>query len=155
MAWITDDELEAALKGALGIDPDAPLPPHFEKVVPWANRQAYYAVRAALIGRGFTADQVDDWEQREEFNERLGVCFAIKRAAMRGEGYDTQAAVEDCKEAVEELKTVAVVVDGEKAVPENGRVSYGSFDTSTDRFTMGEDPDGEGDFPGESDGTRL
>jgi hypothetical protein len=151
VAWITDAELKKALAAALGQVGPGDLASHWTPIVAWANRQAYYAVRARLMGRGFTSDQVDDWEQREEFNERLGVCMAIKRAAMRGEQVNLQAAADDCKEALEELATVAVVIDGE--LTGSGRVTTGEFTTSSDRFLLTE-PDGDGLWE-EGDGTKL
>jgi hypothetical protein len=138
MPWITDDELAAALKGAIGLDADAALPSSLAAVVPWANRDAYYRVRAHLMGRGYTADQLDAWEGRAAWNERLGVCAAVKRAGFRGEGYDTQAAAEDCRDAVEELKELAVVVGGEAADPAAGRITSGGYDTGDDIHTIGD-----------------
>jgi hypothetical protein len=71
----------------------------------------------------------------------MGVCRAIKRAAMRGEGYDLASAVEDCKAAAEELKTVAVVAtDGTLTTPANGRISTGDYDTDGDRFQISDPP---------------
>jgi hypothetical protein len=150
MPWITDAVLKKAVASALGQAGNADLASHWDAIIGWANRQAYRDIRAALIGRGFTSDQIDDWEAREEWNERLGVCSAIKRAAMRGEDVNVQAAIDDCKEAREELKTVPVVVDG--VLLSSGRVSYGEFDTDSDRFQLDE-PDGP-DF-GTDEGTRL
>lgn len=153
MPWITDVELKTAMEGALGSS-TGELPSSFPvKIIPWANRMAYQTIRAILIGRGYTDDQLDDWDAREEWNERFGVCLAVKRAAFRGEGYDTQAAIDDCKEAREELAALAILVDGEVVFPVSGRVSYGEFDTSSDRFLLTE-PDGEGDWE-EGEGTTL
>lgn len=151
MAWLTDTELKAAVAGALGQAGPADLASHWDKIVPWANRQAYQTIRAVLIGRGFTDDQVDDWDAREEWNERLGVCLAIKRAAMRGEAVNLQAATDDCKEAREELLAVPVVVDGE--LLSSGRVSRGDETTTGDRFQLDE-PDGSADWHTD-EGTKL
>ncbi len=152
MPWITDDALRSAVASAVYGGAAADLPSNWNAIIPWANRSAYYAVRAALLNRGFAADVIDDWEQNAEFNERLGVCMAVKRAAMRGEGVNAQAAIDDCKEALEELKTVAVVVDGEVAAPATGRIGSGSIDDTGDRWQAGE-PGGGGGY--EDLGTRL
>lgn len=143
MPYITDATLKAAVAGSLGVDGPTALPAHWDKIVPWANRDAYQRIRAYMMGRGYTAAQVDAWEARAEFNERLGVCTAIKRAAMRGEDVNVQAAIEECKEVVEELKTIPVVL--EDALATSGRVSFGDVDTGEDRFTLDE-PDGDGRF---------
>lgn len=151
MAFITDAVLKKAVASSLGQAGNADLASHWDAIVSWANRQAYRDIRAVLIGRGFTGDQIEDWEAAEEWNERIGVCLAIKRAAMRGEDVNLQAAIDDCKEAKEELKTVPVVVDG--VLLSSTRVSYGDEDTSGDRFQLDE-PDGSADW-GTDEGTRL
>ncbi len=152
MPYITDAVLKKAVASALGQAGIADMASHWDAIVSWANRQAYRDLRAILIGRGFTDDQVEDWEANEEWNERLGVCLAIKRAAMRGEAVNVQAAIDDCKEAKEELKTLPLVDDDGELIG-SGRVSRGDEDTSSDRFQLDE-PDGSADF-GIDDGTRL
>jgi hypothetical protein len=139
MAWITDTQLKEAVAGALGLASAHDLPSHWDQVVEWANRDAYKRIRSALMGRGFTDDQLDEWEARTEWNERVGICTAIKRAAMRGEQYDTQSAIEDCKAAFEELKTETIVIDGEAIYPTGGlgRVGYGEYASDPDdRHTL-------------------
>lgn len=143
MPWITDATLKTAVSGALGYASSSALASHWDNIVPWANRQAYQTIRAVLLARGFTADQIDDWDAVDDWNERIGVCLAIKRGAMRGEQYDTAAAIQDCKDATEELKTVPIVIDGE--VVRSSRVSFGDMDTAADRIRIGE-PDGSGSF---------
>ncbi len=153
MAWITDAELKTAIAGALGVASSAELPAHIgTNLVTVANGKAYKKLRAVLMGRGFTAAQLDDWEARTEWNTRLGVLYALLEASKRGEAYPTQL-MEDYKQALEELKEEQIVVADEIALPVNGRVGTGDLDTGADRFTLDE-PDGSGDFT-LGDGTRL
>lgn len=144
MPWITDATLKTAVAASLGYASSSSLASHWDNVVPWANRMAYEKLRAALLARGLTSDQAEDWSAREEWNERVGVCLAVKRAAMRGEQVDTTAAVEDCKAAFEELKTEPIVLDDGTLV-RSSRVSTGDMDDTHDRIRLGE-PDGSGSF---------
>lgn len=156
MPWITDAELKTELAGALGLAASSSLPTHFSSIlVTTANSRAYTKVRGVLMGRGFTAAQLDAWEARTDWNKRLGVLAAFIHAAKRGEKYETSNLLQEWKEALEELMTETIVIADEPVYPtgDNGRVSTGDYDTSSDRFTLDE-PDGSGDFS-VGDGTRL
>jgi hypothetical protein len=143
MAWITDAVLKKAIASSMGQGGSPDLAPHWDAIVSWANRMAYQTVRAILIGKGLTSAQADDWDANEEWNERFGVCMAIKRAAMRGEQVNVQAAIDDCKEAREELLELPILIDG--VLVTTGRVTYGDHETSSDRFQLDE-PDGSADW---------
>lgn len=155
MAWITDAQLRTAVAAALGLTGPVDLGSHLTPVCAWANPFAYKKIRAVLMGRGFTSSQLDSWEGNTEWNERLGVLYAVLRASKRGEGYDAAGVEQEIKDALEELAAETIVISGEAVYPEGtaSRVSYGDETTSADRFLLDE-PDGSGDF-GIADGTTL
>ncbi len=156
MPYITDSELREAVAGALGLASAADLPVHWTgRIVSSANTRGYNKLREVLIGRGFSAAQVAAWEGAANWNERLGVIYAFlearKSAADIGGNLDGEL-----EAALEELKTVSLVIDDEVVypTPTNSRIGRGDMTTTGDRFTLSE-PDGTGDFEPPSDTTRL
>jgi hypothetical protein len=157
VAFITDPELTKACKSA-NTHASNPLPAHWEDAVPRANRWAYNRIRGVILARGFTAAQFAAWgesgEEGRDWNERVGVLYAFWLASKsdddRGRAY-----ADELKEAVEELKTLPIVIAGELVSPTGSgtRVGYGDFDTGADRFLLAES-DGEGRFES-TGGTEL
>lgn len=137
MPYIEDNALRAAVAASQGMTGPAALPPHFASVISRSNRMAYNALRSCLLNRGFTAAQIDAWTDREDWNERLGVCQACwavsKSAEDRGEAFRRE-----WKELLEELAALTIVIDGEAINPTGAgtRISSGSYDTTDDRHTM-------------------
>lgn len=136
MAYITDNALKAAVAASQATaGPDA-LGAHWHQVIPRANRMAYNALRSCLLNRGFTAAQIDAWTDREDWNERLGVCQACwsvaKSSDDRGEAFRRE-----WKELLEELAGLAIVINGEVVDPTGAstRVAFGSYDTTDDTHT--------------------
>lgn len=148
MAFITDDLLTEATQAANAMRAE-PLPDHWERIIPTANRRAYYKLRGVMLGRGFSAAQFASWGNGEttdgaDWNKRLGVVYAFLEASKgdddRGREYRAEL-----KELFEELKILDIVIDGDIAVPASGRVGFGDAATSSDRFLLN-DPEGDGLF---------
>ena len=148
MAFCTDDELTDAVQAANAMRAE-PLPDHWDRIVPLANRRAYLKLQSVVLGRGFTAADFAAWgassaTQGYDWNLRLGVVYAFLEASKgdddRGREYRAEL-----KELLEELQEEDLVIGGEYATPESGRCGFGESDTTSDRFTLNE-PDGDGLF---------
>lgn len=135
MAWITDAQLKAAIAMRKHLASAASLPKNFVDVAPRANASAYGRIRGVLLGRGFTAAQADAWDDREQWNEDLGVAWAEWRTA---DPEDRHQAWLEIKDLLEQLATEPILIDGEVVTPSgaSSRVGYGSFDTTDDTFSM-------------------
>lgn len=156
MPYITDSVLRDAVAGALGLASASDLPLHWTvRLISSANTRAYNKLREVLIGRGFTAAQVAAWEGAANWNERLGVIYSFldarKSGAEIGGNLDSEL-----EAALEELKTISLVIDDEVVLPTpaNSRIGRGDMRTADDRFTLSA-PDGSGDFEPPTDTTRL
>ena len=155
MAYITDATLVDAVKAANSHAAN-PLPDHWDNIVPRANRYAYGRIRSVLIGRGFSATQVDAWgatDDGQDWNERIGIVEAFIQAS-KADPEALAAFRDELKALMEEFATYAIIIDDDQAVPDNGRITTGTFDTSSDRWTL-DDPDGSGDFSPPSESTEL
>lgn len=137
MAWITDDELKAAVAGIIGMAAATDLPANWNEIVPKANRFAFNWVRAKLAGRGYSPAQMDLWDMGPDYNRSAGLCRAFKDAALKGEPVNLSIIQPYCDE-LKELDTVTITAGGEVLDPasESGaNVGYGDFDTGSDTFT--------------------
>lgn len=133
MAWVTDAELTTAVTDATG---GGTLADSWSSVVTWANLHAYNRLLSVLGGRGYSAAQLADWDDRVQWNTRLGVCLAVRQKMWRGEGYDWQVARDEYEAITEELKAVIITIDGVPVDPANGRLTYGTYSTSHDTHTL-------------------
>lgn len=140
MAYITDTVLRTALAKRIGttlswLDTSSP---HFDQLVTEANEQAYQTILTVLLGAGYEKATIDTWDRREEFNRRLGVCFALREGALLNEGQ--LAALEHVCKCEEELKTITVTVNGEIVEPDGGNpvVGTGDMANANDVFVFDE-----------------
>lgn len=136
-SYITDAALTAAVAASQGMEGPQRLPPHWLAVIPRANRTAYNQLRSSLFKRGFTAAEVDAWDSRCDWNERLGVCQACwavsKSSEDRGEAFRRE-----WDDLLKELAELTIVDAGAPVAPsgENVRVGSGTYDTTNDRHTL-------------------
>lgn len=134
----------------------APLPDHWDRILPQANLRAYQKLRAVMIDRGLSPAQFAAWgagaaSDGYDWNLRLGVVYAFLEASKADE--DRGAAYRaELLELLEELRDLPIVIDGDAAVIDRPRVSTGDEDTSRDRFRLST-PDGSGNF--NRDGTGF
>jgi hypothetical protein len=135
--YITNPNLSTAVAAANTQGSAASLPAQWNSIVPSANIFAYNRIRSVLFNRGFTPAQVDAWDERESWNEQVGVCVAFWRASKsdedRGEPFRREF-----EALMEELKEMAIVIDGVIVNPTGSgtRISFGDFDTTSDIHTM-------------------
>ena len=136
MAWITDDDLGDAVAARLQTTRAqlASDSAYWTTIVSDANTEAYQYIRTKLLARGYSIENIDGWDRREEFNKKLGVCIALENGAA-AKNYPLDAVDRICK-CREELETVAIVVDDAVVTSESSgaRVSSGPVDPSGDTF---------------------
>lgn len=139
MAYITDEYLLGKVAARLGTTVEL-LTDEAEQwidIVADANVEAYNAIRTALVARGYDAETADLWDRREEFNRKLGLCFALRDGALTRE-YDSKALDRLCN-CEEALETVPILINGVEAEVESGEGSIGYGDMSRDDDVMGDD----------------
>lgn len=132
MPYITDAALSAACATSAQAASAADLPAHWANAVASGNADAYDCLRAALGNRGFTDSQIDAWDARVTWSRRLGINRTRWYAT---DDLETQRLLdEQLKEFLEQLATVAVVIDGEVVFPDaaNGRIGYGAYAADED-----------------------
>jgi hypothetical protein len=156
--FVTDPKLTDAVTAANAMQA-APLPGHWDAIVPRANLRAFNKLQGVILNRGFTPDQFADWGDGEDspgydWNVRLGVLYAFLEAS-KGDQDRGAAYREELKEALEELGEYDVVIGGEYVAPDpaNARVGFGDVDDSDDRVRL--DSADRGDYPSVHDGTRF
>lgn len=137
MPWITDAELKTAIATADAQASSSANPAHLTNAAAAANTAAYNRIRSVLFNRGFTAAQIAAWDERVDWNTRVGVVLAFWNVSKgdedRGEPFRREY-----ESLMEELKDLMLVVDGVPVNPAGSgtRVSYGSFDTEDDIHTI-------------------
>lgn len=130
MPYITDAVLSAACASAAQAASAADLPAHWAAAVPRGNRMAYRRLRAALLNRGFTSAQIDDWDARVEWSETLGInrahWYATDDLEVR------RLLNEELKELLEQMVEEAIEIDSALGATTNGRIGYGAYDEDED-----------------------
>lgn len=137
MAYITDNALRSAVAAANGLESAASLPSQWNAIIPSANLFAYNRIRSVLFNRGFTPAQADAWDEREEWNEQVGVCVAFWRAAKSDEDRG-EAFRREYEALMAELEKTAIIIGGDIVQPTGSgtRVGFGDYDTASDVHTM-------------------
>lgn len=134
MAWITDAVLKSAYASRRQFASSSSLPDHASDAAAAANASAYGRIRGILLGRGFTAAELDAWDDREQWNTDVGITFLEWKT---GDGDARLQAWEELKALLEMLEELPIVIDGEVVTPSGSgaRVGTGDFDTTDDTFT--------------------
>lgn len=135
MTWITDDDLKAVLASTLGLGAAADLPAFWGPLVARGNAAGYNFVRAALSANGYTPAQMDLWDDRETWNVRAGLYFALELANLDDERAAAQ--LDRLWERLQALAKVLVTVGGDNVNPAGRQqVSTGAYDTAADRHAL-------------------
>ena len=118
MSFLRDVDLLANLADRLKLGGAAELPDYWAStIVPQANQSAYQEILGRLLRRGFTKAQIDLWDRGREFQQSLGVYFALVNGGAY-QGYDTLTI--DRLDRRCELDTVLVFVAGVWVIPPAG-----------------------------------
>lgn len=134
MPYLSDAELLTAVTACLKkaeMEVDSP----WQDIVARANRKAKGQIKRSLVARGYSVAQVEDWEDLQEFNENLGLYWAL---TLGGVAADFDDKFIKSLDRAEELARVMVLIDSELAAPDNpGRVRSGPMADPDDAiFTM-------------------
>jgi hypothetical protein len=146
--WLTDDEVKDRLAGILQLQGGrSALDPVWDEVVLRCHASAWKAVRSILMGRGYSALQLDSWDERQEYEGDVAAAFCLRDPAApqtetfrRMEGEESDYAVPDDPVVVRhldrrpELYTLTLVAqDGTVILPPEdaiaGAVGFGSMRT--------------------------
>lgn len=132
--YITNDVLKARLVACLQRAGLTDSDSNWDLIVADANEWAYNEIVSALLERGFTISQINEWDRREEFNKSLGLFWCLVLGGVT-HAYDDKF-IRDLDRR-EELKTVFVSTGQEPVDPETeNRISTGMLENDADVFTM-------------------
>lgn len=131
--FVRDADVVGAIQSALAVSSlDAGTP--WEGIAHVANMAAYGQIRAALLKRGFSAAQVDSWDQGAEFQLDLATYWALVRGGLTK---DFDPKFIDRLDRRKELATVYVTAAGNAVNPASPRVARGEIcDPVHDVFSM-------------------
>lgn len=137
MPYITDAVLASAVAASQTLASAASLPAYFNAIIPTANLFAYNRIRNVLFDRGYTAAQLDLWDERTNWNEAVGVTVAFWKAS-KGDEDRGEAFRREYVQQMEDLVKTRIVIAGVITDPAGsmGRVGHGDFATSTDLHSM-------------------
>jgi hypothetical protein len=103
-------------------------------IVAEKNQDAYSLIRSKLMERGFSAAQIDSWDQREVFNRNIAVCMSLRAAMSVYQDITREKYYEACS-YIDALEKVFVAADDEAVNATNPTVSHGAMQNSSDKFS--------------------
>lgn len=122
--WITMADLKGVLARELGKEA-GDLEPRWAGVVADANAAAASDILTTMLGMGYTASQVDLWDQAPRFNKQLGLYFCLSFGAglsgLSKEDIDRH----DCRDQMR--KYTFIVSDGVPVSPTPGQTDIGGI----------------------------
>jgi hypothetical protein len=133
--FITEDELTDQVQATLQlaeIDPAGGWP----RTVQAANRAAYGTILRALMRRGFSLEQADQWDDGREFQTDIGLWFAILRGGL-SKDYDPKYL--EMFDRRPELATATITINGVIVTPAVTASSSGALDTTSDLFSLSDE----------------
>lgn len=134
MAFLTNAELLEFVQASLKKE-DIESGSYWEGLAERGNRRAKGSINRALSSRGYSASQIAEWDDLQEFNENIGLYWVLVYGGLTA-NYDPTF-IEKLLACIEELATCVVLIDGEIGTPDNGgRSSWGKMATDDDTFTM-------------------
>jgi hypothetical protein len=101
--------------------------PQDKTIINRCTQAAYNQIVSVLVGRGFSLAQINTWNQREDYQRDIALCWALKK--MGFERGDEQDWINDfCKS--DELATVNLVDDDGGEIEPSGEPEevFSSFD---------------------------
>lgn len=137
MPYISNIQLQDAVAASMGLGSSASLPAHVLFNINPANLVAYNRMRAVLFDRGFTALQVDAWDEAIDWNTSLGVTMAMWKSSKgdedRGEAFRREWDLQ-----MKELLTYRIVVGGVLVNPagDNTVTRVGTGQLDSDQFCV-------------------
>ena len=130
--FVQDATLLGQIQSALAVpELDAGTP--WQAIAHYANIAAYGQIRAALARRGFSAAQIDAWDDGEQYQLDLGLFWALSKA---GSTKDYDRKFIESFDRRKELATVFVTTGGVAVSPATPRVAVGSMAQTVDIFSL-------------------
>lgn len=112
--WITNDNLKQLVANALKKDV-ADLEAYWDDFVSRANAAAVADINSILRGKGYSAAQIDSWDNRVTYNEDIALYHALVKGASLSD-YDQQAVDRlDRRKMLDEAG--AILINGEAVAP--------------------------------------
>jgi len=129
--FITDAELETALQAHLKTKNQPQIPASALLMLPACNIEGAKTIGAKLSVRGFTPDQIAAWDLAPEFNRHIGVYWLLVYAA----NFSADDLWPEKHNVIDELDTIAVLIDGVPVVPGNATADFGAGMLAQDNAT--------------------
>lgn len=132
--FVAQSVIKADIAGALKVAA-GDLPDWWDDVIPRHHLAAYQEIVGALVKRGYTKAQVDDWDRGAEFERSIALYFAF--SSPQGQGtFDVNTIKLWDKRP--DLKDVQVYIDDEPVKPGEAAGATGQVGSGT---RTGEDAD--------------
>jgi hypothetical protein len=134
--YVDDSAIKAEVAGIHRLGDPAKAPVHWAVVIANANTTAYKEIRRVLAAQGYSAAQIDAWDDAADWNRNIALCHALRKLGL-GDGVESVSLSNICK-VRDELKAVQITIDGILVYPTNkrGAFSSGDIDTTTDPVQM-------------------
>jgi hypothetical protein len=134
--WITDADLKQALADLLKYDV-LDLNPSWDRLVPLANADAAGDINSILLAKGFTAAQIDQWDNRVTYNRDIALYHLLVKGAALAAYDQTTVDKLDRRKMLEE--SAALMINGAIVTPgadDSAGVGGGVIDDSNYRINM-------------------
>lgn len=124
--FLSDAQIKKSLAGVLRQSVDDLDPDVWDQTISDAHQAAFREVRGILLARGFTDQQISDFDDGQFFERRLSLFFLASMGSI-AEGYDlTAAKLMDCRK---DIAACQVFIRGVWVKPETAPTGPGTVNT--------------------------
>lgn len=135
MAWITDEQLLAAVAARMSTTPAkaTEMGPHLAVIITEAVESSYQFIRAVMIGRGYSAGQLENWDARVAWSKLVGCCHVFRALAVNKQSMPATDPVNGACKCEKDLETTPVLISGadagyDGALPSGGAIANSEAD---------------------------
>lgn len=141
--WVDFATLSDYVRDHLQKGQDITLKPWWDKLINAALRAAHGDIVTVFARRGFTPAQINQWDRRQEFQQDIGLWWALRRVATVSQGQVNHEGLEAIDRRPElrgdeskNIEPMVLTIDGVAQDPEGtfGQPNWGAFDTTDDMF---------------------
>lgn len=125
--FLKGDAIKTKLQSRLGIDAFAADTP-WDTIIADANAAAGNTIKGALLGRGYSPDQIRSWDRLQEFQTDIALFWALVNGGVTKD-YDDRLITKLDRRA--ELATVDVTINGALVQPGGGAGVGGGIRSGT------------------------
>jgi len=90
--YVTADAVQQGIADILKVADPTTLEAYYTRIIPDAVGRAYQDILAALLGRGYTAAQIDNWGSNAVYNRDIALFWTLTLAGGLGAYSDQQIA---------------------------------------------------------------